>query len=476
MDEINIIKPKMKDKELFEEYKNDFFENNEYEIHGDLGLDTNITYEKWLDRISEFENGKRGIKKTLFALLRKSDNKVLGTFTICHKLDKGLYLYGGHIAGSIRPSEREKGYAKLLLNLALDESKKMGIEYVLLTCDKKNIPSSKTIKSCGGKLENIVISEDGEEIERYWFNLGKPKIKPEKLKKCFISVVSPSTNLKEKNINDINDSIKMCEGFGLKVKISKNAYSTTSEKEEKIKEKISDLHDMIIDKEVKAIFFAKGGKFCQNLIDKINYEEIKNNYKIIGGISDGTFLLNAIYEKTGLITFHMSDFKRFVKNNEYNELAFKQMFFGTGKGIIPQREKWKTLKDGVGTGTLVGGNLTCFTLLSDTKYFPTDKNLILFLEDLEGASTEEQIKNNIKKLKDKGILERTKGLLIADYINEKNIAFEDLLLPLLKEYDFPIIKCHDFGHGGVNCVLPIGAMTTICGFSSEVIINDEVLK
>ena len=172
----------------------------------------------------------------------------------------------------------------------------------------------------------------------------------------------------------------------------------------------------------------------------------------------------------------MSDFKRFVKNNEYNELAFKQMFFGTGKGIIPQREKWKTLKDGVGTGTLVGGNLTCFTLLSDTKYFPSDKNLILFLEDLEGASTEKQIKNNIKKLKDKGILERTKGLLIADYINEKNIAFEDLLLPLLKEYDFPIIKCHDFGHGGVNCVLPIGAMATICGFSSELIINDEVLK
>ena len=60
--------------------------------------------------------------------------------------------------------------------------------------------------------------------------------------------------------------------------------------------------------------------------------------------------------------------------------------------------------------------------------------------------------------------------------NEKNIAFEDILLPLLEEYDFPIIKCHDFGHGGNNCVLPIGAMTTICGFSSEVIINDEVLK
>ena len=326
------------------------------------------------------------------------------------------------------------------------------------------------------EFENIVDSEDGEEIERYRFNLEKSKIKPEKLNNSLVGVIAPSTNLKEKNINDINDSIKKCEEFGLKVKISKNAYSTSTDKAIRIKEKISDLHDMIVDKKVKAIFFAKGGKFCQNLIDKINYEEIKDNPKIIGGISDGTFLLNAIYEKTGLITFHMSDFKRFVKNNEYNEFTFKQMFFGNGKGSILQREKWETLKDGIGTGTLVGGNLTCFTLLSDTDYFPSDKNIILFLEDLEGVSTVEQIKSNIKKLKDKGVLERTKGLLIADYINEKNILFEDILMPLLKEYNFPVIKCHDFGHAGINCVLPIGAQATICGYSSELIINEEVLK
>ena len=56
-----------------------------------------------------------------------------------------------------------------------------------------------------------------------------------------------SYEMEQRNV-DINDSIKKCEEFGLKVKISKNAYSTSTDKEVKIKEKISDLHDMIIDK------------------------------------------------------------------------------------------------------------------------------------------------------------------------------------------------------------------------------------
>lgn len=475
MENVKLIKPTIETKKLFEEYKKDFNENGEEEIYGDLGLDKNITYEQWLERIELFEKGEKGIPKSIYALLRETDNKIIGTFTICHYLDEGLYLYGGHIAGSTCPSERGKGYAKLSLNFALEKARQLGLQYILCTCDKENEGSSKTIKSLGGQLENMITDENGHKIERYWINLGNKKKKANQLNDSIISIIAPATNLKESNVEDIKKSIKKANDLGIEVRIAQNAYSISTGKEDKIKEKIEDIHNAFENKEINGMFCAKGGQFCKNLIDKIDYDKISKNPKVFGGISDGTFLLNAIYAKTGLITFHIPDFKRFVKDNEYNERAFKHIFLENKIGIIPQREPWITLKNGIGTGTLVGGNLTCFTILSETDYFPKDDNLILFLEDLEGATTPEGIKENINILKNKGVLNRTKGLLIADYTNSSNLNFEDILLPEIQDYDFPVVKCHDFGHAGINCVLPVGCEATISGFTSQLILNEKPL-
>lgn len=301
-------------------------------------------------------------------------------------------------------------------------------------------------------------------------------IMPKNLKNSTIGIIAPSTNLKESNKGDIQESITKCNELGIKVEISKNAYSTSKDKEIKIKEKVYDIETMFANTKIDGIFCAKGGQFCSYLLDNIDFEIIKNNPKVFAGISDGTFLLNAIYAMTGLITFHMSDFKRFIKNDEYNETCFINMFLDRKIGAIPQKRSWKTLKDGVGTGTLVGGNLTCFTMLSKTKYIPQDDNIILFLEDLEGASSKQDVIKNINTLKNKGIMQRVRGILLADYINEENIKLEDLVLPELTDYDFPIVKCHDFGHAGTNCVLPIGAQVTLTGYDSKLIINEEVLK
>ena len=118
--DIILIKPSKKYKEQFLSYRNDFYNNGEKEIIGDLRLDTNISFEEWLKVLKKFEKGEFGVSKSLYALYRKNDDKVIGTFTVCHKLDRELYLYGGHIAGSICPSERKKGYARLSLKFALD--------------------------------------------------------------------------------------------------------------------------------------------------------------------------------------------------------------------------------------------------------------------------------------------------------------------------------------------------------------------
>ena len=82
-----------------------------------------------------------------------------------------MLLEGGHIGDGIRPSERRKGYATLMIKLALEECKKRGINRVLMTCDKDNIGSAKSIMNNGGVLENEIIGEDGKTIQRYWINI-----------------------------------------------------------------------------------------------------------------------------------------------------------------------------------------------------------------------------------------------------------------------------------------------------------------
>ena len=79
-------------------------------------------------------------------------------------------LDGGHIGDGVRPSERRKGYATAMIALALDECRKLGIEKVLMVCNKENTGSAKSIQNNGGVLENE-INVEGETVQRYWIQL-----------------------------------------------------------------------------------------------------------------------------------------------------------------------------------------------------------------------------------------------------------------------------------------------------------------
>lgn len=94
----------------------------------------------------------------------------MGAVNIRHRLNEKLLKTGGHIGDGIRPSERRKGYATAMLALALEECKKLGIDKVLMCCDKDNIGSAKSIVKNGGVLENEV-EEEGHIEQRYWIQL-----------------------------------------------------------------------------------------------------------------------------------------------------------------------------------------------------------------------------------------------------------------------------------------------------------------
>jgi len=120
----------------------------------------------------EVKDAKDGlVPDSTFFCLDEERNIIVGAVNIRHYLNESLLLNGGHIGDGVRPSERRKGIATKMIALALDECRKLGIERVLMVCDKENIGSAKSIRNNGGILENE-IEADGIIEQRYWIDLA----------------------------------------------------------------------------------------------------------------------------------------------------------------------------------------------------------------------------------------------------------------------------------------------------------------
>lgn len=128
-------------------------------------------FQRYLDELEVKDEAGGYIPDSVFFLLDEERNRLLGAVNIRHRLNEQLLQTGGHIGDGVRPSERGKGYATAMIGLALQECKSLGIDRVLITCNKDNIGSAKSIRKNGGVLENEVMLEDGKLLQRYWIQL-----------------------------------------------------------------------------------------------------------------------------------------------------------------------------------------------------------------------------------------------------------------------------------------------------------------
>lgn len=302
-------------------------------------------------------------------------------------------------------------------------------------------------------------------------------MRAEKLKKGdTIGIIAPSEPITEKHKEYMKKSIKIFEDMGFKIKLSKNIYKNTWGYSATPQEKASDINDMFSDKEVKAIISAVGGDNSFNCLGQIDYENIKRNPKIICGYSDATNYLEAIYAKTGLITYHhleMVGLGRMDKK-DFELCQFQKTLIDGTLGEVDKNSEYKILQKGCVEGIIVGGNVPSMVTLLNTEYFPDLTDKILFLEVYASSTDFDLADRYIGVLKYHGVFDKIKGLWIGHYHGDtENTKIEDIFMRHLEEYDFPILKCDDFGHNCEKVVIPIGAKVRLDANNALVTILEE---
>ena len=261
-----------------------------------------------------------------------------------------------------------------------------------------------------------------------------------------------------KNIED-KDRLEKLEDIlvemGLVPVFTKYIYKDRFGRAEKAQVRAKELMSFYKNKEIKAIFDISGGDIANEVLDYLDYDAIKRNYKPFFGYSDLTTVLNALVSKTNEINY-LYQILNILESDKIRE-NFEDTFLKNNQTLFDVN--WKFFQGNSIEGRVIGGNIRCFLKLAGTKYFPEAENKVLFIEGL-GTSIE-GLATHLAQLKQIGVFDKISGLLIGTFTKiEKEFSVEELF-ELVKEYipeHLPVAKTSEVGHAKDSKVLGIGGM------------------
>ena len=309
--------------------------------------------------------------------------------------------------------------------------------------------------------------------------------KPKRLnKKDVIGIISPASSPDE--FSRIERGVKYLESLGYRVKVGENINKNYGYLAGTDEERISDLHNMFKDKEVKAIFSIRGGYGAFRLLDKINYTLIRNNPKIFVGYSEITSLQMAFLEKAGLITFAGP----MVAVDFYEEVSpfTNEMFWATitsnksiGKIKYPTDQIASNVRKGNASGRVVGGNLAVFTALLGTNYFPNLTSKILLLEDI--GELPYKVDRMLNQLRLAGAFKKIRGIILGRFVdcnehdpNKKTLTLGEVIDQYISTLKVPSIYAFPHGHIKDFVTIPFGLKVNLNATKGAVEFTESAVR
>lgn len=233
-------------------------------------------------------------------------------------------------------------------------------------------------------------------------------------------------------------------------------------------ERAQDIQWALENSEIKAVFSARGGYGCTQLIDKIKTYDFCRNPKWWIGFSDIT-TLHLTLQNQGLASIHGPMVMQFNLQHEFNEINQRYLYNAlTGNALnIGLRENDIVHKSNF-EGQLVGGNLSLIYAFAGISKM-NNKGKVLFIEDLDEYLY--HIDRMICSLKLGGVFDGLNALVVGSMIDMKDntIPFgkntKQIILDHLGNEGFPIIFDFPSGHNKENIAMKLGMYCTFEGNS-----------
>lgn len=310
-----------------------------------------------------------------------------------------------------------------------------------------------------------------------------------------LRVVAPSSSLSVVAEEHRKGAEARLNKLGLSVSMAKNACESDILNSSRIEARVEDLHDAFRDSEIAGILTAIGGFNVNQILPYLDYELISRCPKPLCGYSDITALGNAIFAKTGLVTYSGPHFASFAmaKGLEYTVEMFQACLMNDQVISVKQADTWSddpwyqdqenrdfipnegylVINAGEAEGTIIGGNLCTFNLLQGTEFMPPLQDTLLFLEDdyeVHPATFDRDLQSLIHQPGFQGV----RGLVIGQFQKATDMS-DDKLLKIIRGKQelskIPVIARASFGHTTPLFTFPIGGTARLQAQEKDVVLE-----
>lgn len=262
---------------------------------------------------------------------------------------------------------------------------------------------------------------------------------PPKLKKGDeIRIIAPSGSLTRVRTDVLERSLAYLDENGFRVTYSTNCREMDSFSSSSVESRAADLHEAFADPDVKAVMACIGGFNVNQILPYIDYDLIRANPKILCGYSDITALLNAVYARTGLVTYHAPHLAAlgFLREREYTHKYLTACLMNEDPISVTPSEtagSYTVLQEGTCEGEIAGGNLCTLNLLQGTPYMPDLRDKILFIEDdnIMGDYFPYEFDRNLQSLLQVSGAESVRGIVFGRF-DESCRLTEDTIRAIVK--------------------------------------------
>ena len=243
---------------------------------------------------------------------------------------------------------------------------------------------------------------------------------------------------------------------GFQVIEADNLYSSSDTYLATPQERADDLNRLIHDPAVQLILFG-GGEGGNELLPMIDYDYLRAHPKRLCSYSDGTFVLSAVWSRTGVTTYYGMAPGAFADLREYDYANFVQHLMGSAEAHIANTP-WQPLTGGRAQGVLMGGYLRNVALMLGGDYLRYDRGqkYVLFLEDHEKFGDRAYVSAMLSHIEQSGVMACVSGLLVGHYSETVYPELLSRLTRLGQRWGIPVVYCDDFGHGRSHAILDIG--------------------